>query len=60
MPLLVRCGRKSARCAALAPADPFLEERIQLQFDGVPRGEQPAPRRTAVDLELIQGQSTLR
>jgi DNA-binding LacI/PurR family transcriptional regulator len=38
----------------------LLEERIQLQFDGVPRQEQPAPRRIVVDFKLIQRQSALR
>lgn len=38
----------------------LLEERIQLQLDGVPRAEQPAPRRIVVDFELIERRSTLR
>ncbi|MDR1513970.1 MAG: LacI family transcriptional regulator [Propionibacteriaceae bacterium] len=38
----------------------LLAERIRLQRDGVPRGEQPAPREILVDFELIPRQSTAR
>jgi len=37
-----------------------LEERIQLQADGVPRAKQHAPRRVVLDFELIQRHSTSR
>jgi DNA-binding LacI/PurR family transcriptional regulator len=41
-----------------AKAVALLEERIRLRLDGVPKDDQPPPRRVVVDFELIERQST--
>lgn len=48
------------RPAIAAQAVALLEERIRLFLDGVPRSEQPPPRRVLVDYRLIERRSTRR
>lgn len=47
-------GRDEIAAKAVA----LLEERIRLRIDGVPRADQPPPRRVVVDFELVERQST--
>lgn len=49
-------GREQIATHAVA----LLAERIRYNIDGVPREDQPAPRRVVVDFELVQRQSTAR
>jgi len=46
------------RDAIAAEAVSLLEERIRLRLDGIPRNDQPPPRKVVVDFTLVRRQST--
>ena len=50
----VDLGRETVASSAVS----LLEERIRLRLDGVPKDDQPPPRKVVVDYRLVERQST--